>query len=232
MCFWEAQMPWRSPCNNNRDRSQLWMVLVDFSSNKNHESFHNFWNCKEITTVWLGGGERDTLWSTKSSKLKRASFFCLLRSCTLSVWLMVEERYQVSVLVPGSPLVQCSLWLPTVQPPSLHVSLRALGPKHYFMCAPTFYGSKNKRRRIEWGTCGRPEVSVIDPVTPFCRTAFSVGCRVLLLAGGQMKFSEGQNQSQLLTFDGLWGTIRTSGLSKAEWVQVRSSFLSSYSRKA
>lgn len=51
MCFWEAQMPWRFPSDNNRDCSQLWMVLVDFSSNKNHESFHNFWNCKEITNT-------------------------------------------------------------------------------------------------------------------------------------------------------------------------------------
>lgn len=51
MCFWEAQMPWRFPSDNNRDCSQLWMILIDFSSNKNHESFHNFWNCEEITNT-------------------------------------------------------------------------------------------------------------------------------------------------------------------------------------
>lgn len=39
MCFWEAQMPWRFPSNNNRDCSQLWMVLVDFSSNKTMNHF-------------------------------------------------------------------------------------------------------------------------------------------------------------------------------------------------
>lgn len=39
LCFWEAQMPWRSPSNNNWDCSQLWMVLVDFSSNKTTNHF-------------------------------------------------------------------------------------------------------------------------------------------------------------------------------------------------
>lgn len=236
MCFWEAQMPWRSPCNNNRDCSQLWMVLVDFSSNKNHESFHNFWNCKEITTLWLWEGEKDTLWSTKSSKLKCVPFFCLLRSCTSSIQLAMEKKY-LGTLRTTCIVASVEFMTDTVQP-SVPIFLGALGQKCYFMCAPTFYGSKGRRRRyIQWGieqTWGLYHRSChryTHVCTPFCRTTFSVNCSVLLISGVKMKFSKDEaTQCQLLPS---WQPLRhlefNQGWRSTGWELVF--FFSSCSRK-
>lgn len=92
------------PVTITRDCSQLWMVLVDFSSNKNHESFHNFWNCKEIT-LWLrsGGGHCES----QSSKLKHASFFIYWEAAHCQSFWQWKKKEQVSVLVLGAPLCDC-----------------------------------------------------------------------------------------------------------------------------
>lgn len=229
MCFWEAQMPWRSPCNNNRDCSQLWMVLVDFSSNKNHESFHNFWNCKEITTLWLWEGEKDTLWSTKSSKLKCVPFFCLLRSCTSSIQLAMEKKLVSRHLAHHLYSRFCRIydWHSTTFRP--HFS-RSFGPEMLFhVCSYILWkqGQKKEVHTMRHRTDLRTLSSILSQIHTCVHTLFHM-CEPLfqltvLFSWYQVSKWSLQKMRPLSVssspLDSLWGTW---SLIKAEEVQVGS----------
>lgn len=159
MCYWEAQMLWRFPSNNNRDCSQLWMVLVDFSSNKNHESFHNFWNCKEITNSLAPEKKKmDILWSTKYSKSKCESFFVYLAAAHCKASWQWEKKTSSYVGTWGTT---CTVsFVESINAHSktfLHLS-QNFGPKALFH---TFYCILKKRvwkemhkLRLMWQTKG------------------------------------------------------------------------------
>lgn len=82
---------------------------------QNHESFHNSWNCKEITDTLALEEKKWTSYRAQIRLIKCEFFFvCLFNSCILQGQLAMDKKSQFSVWVPGVPLAQsrvCNPWL-------------------------------------------------------------------------------------------------------------------------